>query len=202
MSVVPANQAQVLADSLANIGDVDQFLVDELGYSNKRELFSYLAAEQIDSVSLAINQMNKGNGFIIGDMTGVGKGRQGAALVRYAVRKGYKPIYFTQKPALFADNYRDLSDIGSSDLRPFIIASDPKNAAITDASGNVVHKLPSDKERRRVFDYILKNGTLPDEYDYVITTYSQINNGTKEYEATDNGITAKDKNTRKITFCS
>lgn len=55
MSVVPANQAQVLADSLANIGDVDQFLVDQLGYSSKDELFSYLAAEQIDSVSLAIN---------------------------------------------------------------------------------------------------------------------------------------------------
>lgn len=197
MSVVPANQAQVLADSLANIGDVDQFLVDELGYSSKEELFGYLAAEQIDSVSLAINQMNKGNGFIIGDMTGVGKGRQGAALVRYAVRKGYKPIYFTQKPALFADNYRDLSDIGSSNLRPFIIASDPKNAAITDAAGNVVHKLPREKERKRVFDYILKNGTLPDEYDYVITTYSQINNGTKEYEATDNGISEKDKKYKK-----
>ena len=197
MSVVPANQAQVLADSLANIGDVDQFLVDELGYSSKDELFSYLAAEQIDSVSLAINQMNKGNGFIIGDMTGVGKGRQGAALVRYAVRKGYKPIYFTQKPALFSDNYRDLSDIGSSNLRPFIIASDPKNAAITDASGNVVYKIPSDKEKKRVFDYILQNGTLPDEYDYVITTYSQINNGTKEYEATDNGITEKDKSYKK-----
>lgn len=197
MSVVPANQAQVLADSLANIGDVDQFLVDELGYSSKDELFSYLAAEQIDSVSLAINQMNKGNGFIIGDMTGVGKGRQGAALVRYAVRKGYKPIYFTQKPALFSDNYRDLSDIGSSNLRPFIIASDPKNAAITDASGNVVYKIPSDKEKKRVFEYILQNGTLPDEYDYVITTYSQINNGTKEYEATDNGITEKDKSYKK-----
>lgn len=197
MSVVPANQAQVLADSLANIGDVDQFLVDELGYSSKDELFSYLAAEQIDSVSLAINQMNKGNGFIIGDMTGVGKGRQGAALVRYAVRKGYKPIYFTQKPALFSDNYRDLSDIGSSNLRPFIIASDPKNAAITDASGNVVYKIPSDKEKKRVYDYILQNGTLPDEYDYVITTYSQINNGTKEYEATDNGITEKDKSYKK-----
>lgn len=197
MSVVPANQAQVLADSLANIGDVDQFLVDQLGYSSKEELFGYLAAEQIDSVSLAINQMNKGNGFIIGDMTGVGKGRQGAALVRYAVRKGYKPIYFTQKPALFADNYRDLSDIGSSNLRPFIIASDPKNAAITDAAGNIVYKLPSEKERKRVFDYILKNGTLPDEYDYVITTYSQINNGTKEYEATDNGISEKDKKYKK-----
>lgn len=197
MSVVPANQAQVLADSLANIGDVDQFLVDQLGYSGKDELFSYLAAEQIDSVSLAINQMNKGNGFIIGDMTGVGKGRQGAALIRYAVRKGYNPIYFTQKPALFSDNYRDLADIGSGELRPFIIASDPKNAAITDAAGNVVHKLPSEKERRRVFDYILKNGKLPEEYDYVITTYSQINNGTKEYEAKEDGIQQKDKSYKK-----
>lgn len=197
MSVVPANQAQVLADSLANIGDVDQFLVDQLGYSSKDELFSYLAAEQIDSVSLAINQMNKGNGFIIGDMTGVGKGRQGAALIRYAVRKGYNPIYFTQKPALFSDNYRDLADIGSGDLRPFIIASDPKNAAITDASGNVVHKLPTYKEKKRVFDYIMKNGKLPEEYDYVITTYSQINNGTKEYEPKEDGIAEKDKSYKK-----
>ena len=197
MSVVPANQAQVLADSLANIGDVDQFLVDQLGYSSKDELFSYLAAEQIDSVSLAINQMNKGNGFIIGDMTGVGKGRQGAALIRYAVRKGYNPIYFTQKPALFSDNYRDLADIGSGDLRPFIIASDPKNAAITDASGDVVHKLPTDKEKKRVFDYIMKNGKLPEEYDYVITTYSQINNGTKEYEPKEDGIAEKDKSYKK-----
>lgn len=192
MSVVPANQAQVLAASLADIGDVDQFLVDRLGYSSKEELFSYLAAEQIDSVALAINQMSKGNGFIIGDMTGVGKGRQGAALIRYAVRQGKKPIYFTQKPALFADNYRDLCDIGSSDLRPFVIASS-KDGVITDAKGNVVYKLPTKKEVKRVFDYIMQNGTLPDEYDYAITTYSQIQNGTKEYEVRNDEITEKDK---------
>ena len=196
MSVVPANQAQVLADSLADIGDVDQFLVDELGYSSKDELYSYLAAEQIDSVSLAINQMNKGNGFIIGDMTGVGKGRQGAALIRYAVRKGYKPIYFTQKPALFADNYRDLSDIGSGELRPFIIASS-NDGQITDAQGNVVHKIPSKKEVKRVYDYIKENGTLPEEYDYAIITYSQIQNGTSEYEASTDGIKVKSKNYKK-----
>lgn len=192
MSVVPANQAQVLAASLADIGDVDQFLVDRLGYSSKEELFSYLAAEQIDSVALAINQMSKGNGFIIGDMTGVGKGRQGAALIRYAVRQGKKPIYFTQKPALFADNYRDLCDIGSSDLRPFVIASS-KDGVITDAKENVVYKLPTKKEVQRVFDYIMQNGTLPDEYDYAITTYSQIQNGTKEYEVRNDEITEKDK---------
>lgn len=187
MSVVPAAQAQVLQKSLGEIGDVDQFLVDELGYSSKEELYSYLAAEQIDSVALAIHQMNKGNAFIIGDMTGVGKGRQGAALIRYAVKQGKVPIYFTQKPTLYTDNYRDLCDIGSSDLRPFIIASNPKDANIVDADGNVVHKLPSKKEQERVFNYIMEHGTLPDEYDYVLTTYDQIKNGTADYSQNEDG---------------
>lgn len=187
MSVVPAAQAQVLQKSLGEIGDVDQYLVDELGYSSKEELYGYLAAEQIDSVALAIHQMNKGNAFIIGDMTGVGKGRQGAALIRYAVKQGKVPIYFTQKPTLFTDNYRDLADIGSSDLRPFIIASNPKDANIVDADGNIVHKLPSKKEQERVFAYIMEHGTLPDEYDYVLTTYDQIKNGTADYAQNEDG---------------
>lgn len=187
MSVVPAAQAQVLQKSLAEIGDVDQFLVDELGYSSKEELYGYLAAEQVDSVALAIHQMNKGNAFIIGDMTGVGKGRQGAALIRYAVKQGKVPIYFTQKPTLFTDNYRDLSDIGSRDLRPFIIASNPKDANIVDTDGNVVHKLPSKKEQERVFNYIMEHGTLPEEYDYVLTTYDQIKNGTADYTQNEDG---------------
>nr|DAG36368.1 MAG TPA: Type I restriction enzyme [Caudoviricetes sp.] len=187
MSVVPAAQAQVLQKSLGEIGDVDQYLVDELGYSSKEELYGYLAAEQIDSVALAIHQMDKGNAFVIGDMTGVGKGRQGAALIRYAVKQGKVPIYFTQKPTLYTDNYRDLCDIGSSDLRPFIIASNPKDANIVDADGNVVHKLPSKKEQERVFNYIMEHGTLPDEYDYVLTTYDQIKNGTADYSQNEDG---------------
>ena len=187
LSVVPAAQAEVLQRSLGEIGDVDQFLVGKLGYSSKEELYSYLAAEQIDSVALAIHQMNKGNAFIIGDMTGVGKGRQGAALIRYGVRQGLCPIYFTQKPTLFSDNYRDLADIGSSELRPFIIASNPKDANIVDANGKVIHKLPSKKEQERVFDYIMKNGKLPKEYDYVLTTYDQIKNGTADYSQNEDG---------------
>ena len=189
MSVVPAAQAQVLQKSLGEIGDVDQFLVDELGYSSKDELYGYLAAEQIDSVALAIHQMNKGNAFIIGDMTGVGKGRQGAALIRYAVKQGKVPIYFTQKPTLFTDNYRDLVDIGSSNLRPFIMASVDKEHSgdIVDANGNVVYKIPSKKEKERVYNHIINNGTLPPEYDYVLTTYSQIQNGVSDYAQNEDG---------------
>lgn len=187
LSVVPAAQAEVLQRSLGEIGDVDQFLVEELGYSSKKELYTRLAAEQIDSVALAINQMNKGNAFIIGDMTGVGKGRQGAALIRYGVATGNTPIYFTQKPHLFTDNYRDLADIGSENLRPFIISSDAEKATIKDANGKVVHKLPSKKEQSRVFDFMLEHGKLPEEYDYVLVTYSQIQNGTEDYEVDEDG---------------
>lgn len=189
MSVVPAAQAQVLQKSLGEIGDVDQFLVDELGYSSKDELYGYLAAEQIDSVALAIHQMNKGNAFIIGDMTGVGKDRQGAALIRYAVKQGKVPIYFTQKPTLFTDNYRDLVDIGSSNLRPFIMASVDKEHSgdIVDANGNVVYKIPSKKEKERVYNHIINNGTLPPEYDYVLVTYSQIQNGVSDYAQNEDG---------------
>ena len=189
MSVVPAAQARVLQKSLGEVGDVDQYLVDELGYSSKDELYGYLAAEQIDSVALAIHQMNKGNAFIIGDMTGVGKGRQGAALIRYAVKHGKTPIYFTQKPTLFTDNYRDLVDIGSSNLRPFIMASvdSERSGDIVDAEGNVVYKIPSKKEKARVYKHIMEHGTLPDGYDYVLSTYSQIQNGVSDYRQNEDG---------------
>lgn len=179
----------MLQKSLGEVGDVDQYLVDELGYSSKDELYGYLAAEQIDSVALAIHQMNKGNAFIIGDMTGVGKGRQGAALIRYAVKHGKTPIYFTQKPTLFTDNYRDLVDIGSSNLRPFIMASVDRERSgdIVDAEGNVVYKIPSKKEKARVYKHIMEHGTLPDGYDYVLSTYSQIQNGVSDYRQNEDG---------------
>ena len=200
MSVVPSAQAHALQESLGNIGDVDAYLVEQLGYSGKQELYSYLAAEQIDSVALAIRQMEGGNAFIIGDMTGVGKGRQGAALIRYAVRKGKEtgksPVYFTQKPSLFSDNYRDLVDIGSPELRPFIMSSS-SDGKITDAEGNTVYRIPTKKETERVFGYIRENGKLPPEYDYVLTTYSQIQNGTKDYEATADGWASKDRSPAK-----
>lgn len=208
-SRVPAAQAEAIAENLDKLGDVDEMVRSELGYSSKDELFSHLAAEQIDSVALAINQMKHGKGFIIGDMTGVGKGRQGAALIRWAIKQGKTPIYFTQKARLYTDNYRDMCDIGSKGLHPFLIASnddgnivenvvDENGEKVYDKNGEpvtrVVYGLPKPKERERVYNYILQNGKLPKEYDYVLVTYSQIQSGTKTYEIGKNGeIEVKDK---------
>lgn len=179
-AVMPADQQEAVNKNLEKLGDADQFLVDELGYNDKDDLYSHLAAEQVDSVALALQQAKKGNAFIIGDMTGIGKGRQAASLIRYAKKQGQVPVYFTKTAGLLSDVYRDLVDIGSPDLRPFVSGSD-KEAAITDSDGKVVFALPSKSEVKRVLDYIGKNEKLPDEYDYVLATYSQVSNGVYEF---------------------
>ena len=184
-AVMPADQQEAVNKNLEKLGDADQFLVDELGYNDKDDLYSHLAAEQVDSVALALLQAKKGNAFIIGDMTGIGKGRQAASLIRYAKKQGQVPVYFTKTAGLLSDVYRDLVDIGSPDLRPFVFGS-AKEAAITDSEGNVVFDLPSKSEVKRVLDYIEKNGKLPDEYDYVLTTYSQVSNGVYEFDEDGN----------------
>ena len=184
-AVMPADLQEAVNKNREKLGDADQFLVDELGYNDKDDLYSHLAAEQVDSVALALQQAKKGNAFIIGDMTGIGKGRQAASLIRYAKKQGQVPVYFTKTAGLLSDVYRDLVDIGSPDLRPFVFGS-AKEAAITDSDGKVVFALPSKSEVKRVLDYIEKNGKLPDEYDYVLTTYSQVSNGVYEFDEDGN----------------
>lgn len=196
-AVMPADQQEAVNKNLEKLGDADQFLVDELGYNDKDDLYSHLAAEQVDSVALALQQAKKGNAFIIGDMTGIGKGRQAASLIRYAKKQGQVPVYFTKTAGLLSDVYRDLVDIGSPDLRPFVFGS-AKEAAITDSDGKVVFALPLKSEVKRVLDYIEKNGKLPDEYDYVLTTYSQVSNGVYEFD--ENGARKEKKLAKGKTF--
>lgn len=196
-SVMPADQQEAVNKNLEKLGDADQFLVDELGYNDKDDLYSHLAAEQVDSVALALQQAKKGKAFIVGDQTGIGKGRQAASFIRYAVKNGQIPVYFTQKAHLLSDVYRDLVDIGSPELRPFILGS-KKEATVTDSNGNVVYPKPSDAERDRVLDYIEKNGKLPEEYDYVLTTYSQVGNGVYEFD--ENGARKEKKLAKGKSF--
>lgn len=196
-AVMPADQQEAVNKNLEKLGDADQFLVNELGYNDKDDLYSHLAAEQVDSVALALQQAKKGNAFIIGDMTGIGKGRQAASLIRYAKKQGQVPVYFTKTAGLLSDVYRDLVDIGSPELRPFVFGS-AKEAAITDSDGKVVFALPSKSEVKRVLDYIEKNGKLPDEYDYVLTTYSQVSNGVYEFD--ENGARKEKKLAKGKTF--
>lgn len=173
-SVAPAAMVEAMDNVLTQIeaqhGSIDEFIKTELGYDTIEEAHQALAAEQMDSVAMAIYQMKQGQALIIGDQTGVGKGRQMAALIRWAVQRGEKLVFITQKADLFSDIYRDLVDVGSGDLVPFIFNSD---GAMVDSKGNTVHKPLSSAEMAKVF----ASGALPDEYDFAVLTYSQVNTG-------------------------
>lgn len=80
-SVAPAAMVEAMDNVLTQIeaqhGSIDEYIRTELGYDTVEEAHQALAAEQMDSVAMAIYQMKQGQALIIGDQTGVGKGRQG-----------------------------------------------------------------------------------------------------------------------------
>lgn len=153
-----------------------EYVKEKLKYTDE-QLLKSLAAEQVDSVALAIyNIEEKDQGIIIGDQTGIGKGRQAAAMIRYGIMQGMKPIFLSEKPNLFSDLYRDLVDIQSDEFNPFIVNARDSKTHIKDKDGNIVHQaLPKVHQ-----DKILKAGKLGNDFDFVCATYSQFNQPDKK----------------------
>ncbi|KAB2913527.1 MAG: hypothetical protein F9K23_17025 [Bacteroidetes bacterium] len=163
------------------VGNVDEFVRKKLGYKTTQELNNALSAEQTDAVALSIfNVENRNQGIIIGDQTGIGKGRVAAAMIRYAVKHGKQPVFITEKPNLFSDLYRDLSAIGSASLNPFILNTKESKTQVKDEDGKVVYEPPLAQEQNK----IIASGKLPPKFDYVMLTYSQLNGGEINYTGT------------------
>ena len=158
-------------------GSMDNFVRDRLGYPTKTALYNCLAAEQIDAVAMCIYNIEaREQGMIIGDQTGIGKGRVAAAMIRYAVKRGLKPIFITEKANLFSDIYRDLAAIGSAYLNPFIINGKDAKTDVKDEDGEIVYTALSPIEQQKIFE----SEEIPEEYDYVVATYSQFNSSDKK----------------------
>ena len=153
-------------------GSVADYVMRELQVDGISRLEEMLSGEQIDTVAMAIHEMKKGRGFIAGLGTGTGKGRICASMIHWARKQGKIPVFVTEKSLLFSDLYRDLSDIGFGDYRPFILNRDTE-AKISDANGKVVYGFPSKKD----LDYFRDMRSLPDGYDFLMLTYSQMNRG-------------------------
>lgn len=125
-SVVPKQLVEDTTKALSKLkvalgGDVSAYVANRL-HMNNTELRDALAAEQVDGVALAMYNIEKrGQSVIIGDQTGIGKGRQAAAMIRYGLLSGYLPIFFTDRYTLFSDMYRDCKAIGIKDARPLIV---------------------------------------------------------------------------------
>lgn len=125
-SVVPVQLAEDTTKALFKLnealgGDVSGYVANRL-HMNISELCDALAAEQVDGVALAMYNIEKrAQSVVIGDQTGVGKGRQAAAMIRYGLLSGYLPIFFTDRYTLFSDMYRDCKALGIKDARPLVV---------------------------------------------------------------------------------
>ncbi|MBK8291040.1 MAG: strawberry notch family protein [Flammeovirgaceae bacterium] len=158
-------------------GDIDEYVRIKLNYRTNVELCKALSAEQIDAVAMSVyNIEERGVGMIIGDQTGIGKGRIAASIIRYAVEQGVQPIFITEKANLFSDIYRDLSAIGSSHLIPFIVNGRESKTDIKDEDGNIIYQALPAADQNRIFE----GQRIPRNFHFVVATYSQFNSPEKK----------------------
>jgi len=158
-------------------GDIDEYVRIKLNYRSNVELCKALSAEQIDAVAMSIyNIEERGVGMIIGDQTGIGKGRIAASIIRYAVEQGVQPVFITEKANLFSDIYRDLSAIGSSHLVPFIVNGRESKTDIKDEDGNIIYQALPAADQNRIFE----GQRIPRNFHFVVATYSQFNSPDKK----------------------
>ncbi|MEO8760944.1 MAG: strawberry notch-like NTP hydrolase domain-containing protein, partial [Bacteroidia bacterium] len=183
-TVVPDSMSHETQSAVERIkeavgGDMDEFVRQRLKFRSKLDLCKALSAEQTDAVAMAIYNIEmRRQGIIIGDQTGIGKGRIAAAMIRYAVNQGKQPIFITEKANLFSDLYRDLTAIGSAHLVPFIVNGKESKTDIKDEDGTIIYQALPPTEQRAIFDA----RKVPSKYHFILATYSQFNSAEKKPE--------------------
>lgn len=178
-TLVPSNMSTATHDALESLqhehGSLDSYVGKALGM-NQKELGDAFAAEQIDALALAIHNIQKGAGFIIGDQTGVGKGRVNAGVLRYAIREGHVPIFMTEKNSLYKDIYRDLSAVGIQKMlgrEPKMLMTDGGAKIPLDDEESQFLTSPELGEHNKYLESLIDKNKLPD-HDMLLTTYSQM----------------------------
>jgi hypothetical protein len=159
-TLAPSAMAAAIDESLTyledQVGDIDNYVASKLDFEVE-DLKAKFSAEQVDALALAINNAEQGKGFIIGDQTGVGKGRVVAGMIKYALLQGQIPVFMTQKPNLYSDMIRDLDDIGMTDV--LNLDSDTPNILITQADEKIPFALARKDKDGQPYEkkHVLKN---------------------------------------------
>ncbi|MFT4177534.1 MAG: strawberry notch C-terminal domain-containing protein [Luteolibacter sp.] len=170
-TLLPKNMVEPVSAAFERIkSDVGEdftgFVRSKLGYPEETDIGKFLAGEQIDAVAAAIWNFERGGALIIGDQTGIGKGRIAAALMKYAVHQGFTPVFMTQKPSLHdAMLVDDLADIEADEVKPAVMDT----------------RLQFDSAKNRKLEFgeaffkqVTESGKLPEGSNAVFVTYDQI----------------------------
>ena len=152
-----------------------EFVSDRLGYSVEQTR-QYFSAEQIDALALGIVNLDKGAGFVIGDQTGVGKGRFVAGMIRYALTRNLIPVFVTEKDNLYKDMARDLTDIGMEGaLQQILPTNAGLNLSLGDEGDRQAPRLKTPEAKKHLENLAsLSDNQLIGEQKIIFTTYSQM----------------------------
>ncbi|WMD23979.1 strawberry notch C-terminal domain-containing protein (plasmid) [Achromobacter seleniivolatilans] len=174
-TMVPKNLQASLNYALARVeeeqGSMDEYVAYELGMGMET-LAERFSAEQVDGIGMMISRLQKGRGVIVGDDTGIGKGRQIAASAVWANKQGRPVIFVTDRANLFSDLARDLIDIDEwARFRPMPLNSDGHILDIMADNEVLVTATSTDR-----MNSILEQGLSFDAVgvNLVMLTYSQI----------------------------
>lgn len=168
-----------VARDCEEFGGADAMVAQAMGRS-VADLGDILTPEQVDAVALRMNAASRGRGFLEADQTGVGKGRTMAAMVKIHLRE--KPtnrcVYVTESAAInVPDVLRDIKAVGGlKEAKVLLLTSGSEfiDVTVDPATGKEIRReilSPKPKQRREIYE----SGDWPDDYNLVITTYSQFN---------------------------
>lgn len=165
--MVPTYLADPIERALAKlkhkVGSIEEFVGGIEG----------LSPEQGDAVALAKHRIQNNAGFLVGDQTGVGKGRTLAALAVESMKQGKPVVFLTDKANLFSDFYRDLKDIGEDKYVGTPLILNAGEAVIDLETGE---RLFNSTSRSELATYMADQMPLVDTpYRLMLSTYSQFN---------------------------
>lgn len=163
------------------VGSVDSYVANALGVTEEWLLSKEgpLSPEQIDSVALSIHNRTQKKATILGDLMGVGKGRQLAAHMVTAITDHRPVLAMTNKQHLFRDLIvRDLGALAGQPVRELIedgrlkpfIFNQTTEARLTERDGKTLIFGTSPREITEA----KRAGTVPEDKNLVVTTYSQF----------------------------
>lgn len=164
LSIAQKKAIKTIPKKITNIWD--DWVCEQLQLT-KEELFSFFSSEQIDSIGICIyNFQNKSN-FIIGDETGIGKGRILSGISRWAILNNLKVLFFTEREHLLTEFWKDLSQTKNLDIlkEPICFHSSSK---MFNLDGSIALKGTATKMKN------LEKSGIPEETNIIFTNYSQI----------------------------
>lgn len=161
-----------LSDLESVVGPVDQYVQQELSLGGDQTLEASFSPEQVDGIATMVYRVSRGRSVILGDETGIGKGRALAAMAAWALKQGKNVVFITDRANLFSDLARDLRDINEwGRVRPFVLNSDGHIVDSIGEAGVLAQAAPLALVRQTISD----NRSLEDlGANMCFLTYSQI----------------------------